>query len=154
MKRILIIAAFGLALCLSSCEDDWSGMFNKVSYTAFLHNETSQNVTLTYRYGYGCEQDSVRTFYVPAGQELEISDGDCWSFTRHAFPEDSAVFQFEDGFRMVQSYRYEYHDDGTADLRFAPELNNIFSGDVEAHPGWTLTKLKGNKMRHDFYIRR
>ncbi len=150
-KLSAIATVFGLAALMSACDAESPvDSLNKRESFAFLHNETSHKVTVSYE-----RFDSLQTFVVGANETLEISDIHRWNLTQS--PEDvgKVTFTFDNDSSYIQTCELvnasstEHHDRYT----FAPEENNILDLDLMNEGGWTVTHKKGNKVHYDYYIK-
>lgn len=142
MKRLLsIIVIAVLAIGVSSCVSDILSMFDKVSYTAYLNNETDETVYISFS-SYGTEY----SFEVQPNDVLEISDLDHWTLTQN--PEDVGYvdFLFSEGSSTSHGC---VRDETTGKHIFTPSENNIMDDN-----NWTVSQVKGRKYRRDYTIRK
>ena len=142
IHKILPFIIIGiLPFSILSCE--------KRSYRAYLHNDTDLGVTV--QYGFTSWKDATTSRYLSAGQELEIPEIDYWEVTQHA-TDDSVIFIFDNGTRIVHSYKIELDPLGLGHETFIPEIHNILSSSLDPNPSWTEKNTKGNKWRCDYHI--
>lgn len=152
--RKIIYCIIGLATLAmtTSCDKDVISAFDKLEYFSYLQNKTDQDVMVSF-YRYLGE----RTYNVKAGGETEIPATEVWGMKshQHIAPEDSVVFQFADGTRIVHRCMVTYLGDTARVTTFLPTENNIFCVDEEGLPSsWKESKIKPMKVRQDYEIRK
>ena len=130
-----------ISVLITSCE--------KRTIRTYLHNDTDCGVTV--EYGFVSWKSASTTRYLSSGQELEIPEVDYWEITQHS-SDDSVVFLFDDGTRIVQQYKIEIDPLGLGHDTFIPEVHNILSNSLDPNPSWKEENTRGNKWRYDYYI--
>lgn len=149
MKKLLIIAATCITmLSLSSC--DWMYMFDKLSYESYITNATDSDVTITYSNAY----QGTSPVFVKAGDTVEVSDVLRWDLHVKTASKDTVYFEFANG----ESYTHIYERvlDGTDQIKYYPEENNIFKVDLLDCAGpysWVETSIRPKRIRSEYTVR-
>lgn len=162
MKRtvyiLLMLVCLGGVLYISACDDDVDDVINehyKNENTYYLHNESGQDVTVTFTPREGDAKGY--TYTVPKGKVKEISDDAKWKVSVRYLEKDSVVFVFADGKRVVHSYiNTSFGKDNEYSYIYEPAENNIFftGYDIPSEESsWVIKSLGTMKFRHDYTIR-
>lgn len=159
MKRQYLFKAVILALAFTfnACDkgDDLLHGLDKVSYRAYLHNESGQDVTVLIRPGTGLVYEP---YFVPKGAEVEIPDTELWGLQQRVYASDSVIFEFADGKRVTHCYvNMNYYQNPRVDsIVYIPTVNNIFFTGIEVSEGmrtWKESKIQAKKHRYDYFIK-
>lgn len=149
-KRLYTIFALTLAMILGGCsKEDVSAVLEKEECSAYLTNKSKLDVTVSF-FRYMDE----RKYVVKAGQESEIPDTERWGMMahQHIAPEDSVVFLFSDGQRVVHRCMVEYDKNNAPIVSFQPTENNIFCVEEGNPPSWTYSTVRARHHRYDYTI--
>lgn len=127
------------------------GSCEKRTGRSFLNNVTECGVTV--EYGFEPWKESPTSVYVGPGDVVEIPDVDHWDIV-HPATQDSVVFLFDDGVRVVHYYENGIDSLSLGHEQYVPEVNNIMADFLSPNPSWKEKNTSGNKWRNDYYIRR
>lgn len=157
MKRNLLYPTLALAMVctLGACDgkDDLLDSLDKLSFEAYLLNESGQDVTVTFR---PCRYDNPKehTYFVPKGKSVQIPETEPWGLQQHVYESDTVIFDFADGTRLLHYYLTEnYPSDNHT---YFPEENNIFYINMlwpDTRDSWPKTKIKGRRYREEYVIK-
>lgn len=140
MKRIFIISAMSLVLMAAT------GCYHR-EYHSFLHNESGQTVTVSYKYS-----NEHRSYTLTPKQVVEIPEAEQWSITSMPV-QDTVTFEYADGTVVLHTCRQEIYEDGTGMYIFTPSENNILQDDINK-TSWILSDPHHhNEMNKDYYIK-
>lgn len=144
----LSACAFSFSTCSESI-DELAEDLMKLHSTDYLHNETDQDVTVTF--------PDNNSYLVRKSQVLEIPHAEYLCVSSRYLESDSVVFVFADGTRMVHSYTNKMFDQEQIYFVYKPVKNNIFyiGYDIPTEKEtWVRSQVGTNKVRYDYFIRR
>lgn len=154
MKKLLYIFMLTIssALALSSCReeiDDWAEDMFRYNVANYIHNETSQDVTVTF--------PDKKSYLVHRGRAVQIPHSEYLNISNRYRETDSVVFRFADGTRIVHTYtNTAYGQDGMYKFAYSPERNNIFYTGYDVttrEDSWVKSRVSSKKYRLDYTIR-
>ena len=159
LQILALMLASACTMSLTSCKETMDNILEdvmkyKVDY--YLHNESGQDVTVFFSPRDG--EAEGYTYKVKKGQVMEISQDAHWCVGVRYREQDSVVFVFADGKRVVHTYTDKAYGQDTHDFVYEPETNNIFyTGDGYGIPAekdsWVRKQLSTTRHRSDYTIR-